>query len=284
MYDPRADYIAKKRTVGVGVLSGAFEEALTPGAAPTTFTQGTETEATVNYKIVDGVSYAEYVSNLNSKLTRELINEAEVNNNQNKQEEVTNSGPESQEQINGGATSGSTSGSTGMDDMEVIGCFGFYDYLDFEVEEINKEDGSAFSKENLSLTFRLEFHAKVGIDEIALNKAQSAKFYLKNTDTKQKELLATFRLSPNDSKSIDFEVDDGTQGKKSQLLSFTGSNNKSRIIFQVDVDVDDNQAKVSFIREAYRKSGSSLQVEWDNTSGKAMFYGWSKTIGKPNFF
>ena len=284
VYDPRADYIAKKATVGVGELQGQFEQPLTAGAS-TSFTQGSDlaTQPSFNYKIVDGKSYRAYIDSLNNSITKELINDAEQASDQIKNEEAVNSGPTNQEQVIS-ATTGTTSGSTGMDDMDVIGCFGFYDYLDFEVEEINKEDGSDFSKENLSLTFRLEFQAKVGIDEIALNKAQTAKFYLKNSGTKQKELLATFRLSPNDNKSIDFKVDDGTSGNSSQLLSFTGSNNKSRIIFQVDVYVDDNQTKVSLIRELYRKSGSSLQVEWDNTSGKAMFYGWNKTIGKPNFF
>lgn len=270
VYDPRADYISKNRPFITNLETSIDSDGGVVGELKNV--QVPESEN--GYYINDGKPYSAFKPE--ERIIKEQINEvSNIELNQIKNEEAVNSGPTNQEQV---------ISATGMDDMDVIGCFGFYDYLDFEVEEINKEDGSDFSKENLSLTFRLEFQAKVGIDEIALNKAQTAKFYLKNSGTKQKELLATFRLSPNDNKSIDFKVDDGTSGNSSQLLSFTGSNNKSRIIFQVDVNVDDNQTKVSLIRELYRKSGSSLQVEWDNTSGKAMFYGWNKTIGKPNFF
>jgi hypothetical protein len=144
VYDPRADYIAKKSGISVGTLAEGDSSISTLE----TNLNNVKAKKEPGYEIVDGVSYAEYESNLKSKLTRELINETEVNNNQVKQEEVTNSGPENLPQ--------QTSTTLGTDD-EVITSVRLESYREVSEGDDTLQIGLGFyppeDKPNLKFAF-----------------------------------------------------------------------------------------------------------------------------------
>jgi hypothetical protein len=267
VYDPRADYIAKKATVGVGELSGGFEEALTPGAS-TTFTQGSElaTEPTFNYMIVDGVSYKEYISNLDKKLTRELINGA--NDNQIKQEEVTNSGPENQSSATTSAsTSGTTSGDT-ENDIEVVSSFniemvrslrGMNDGFNDKWEE------NAIAEGQLSMGFGFVYHPTYKT-KTELTKTYRGKVYIVNGVTNEKRQIFTMTLSPNNQETIKVGAQENGQTTdfEERLLEIKVGTVKDSFIIGEYSFQNFGSDLVAFILKAYKSDqNSTVVLEWN---------------------
>ena len=128
VYDPRADYIAKKPTVGVGPLQGQFEQPLVEGGTPTSFTQGAEsaTEASFNYRIVDGVKkYEPKVT----ELKRTLIQEELKIDDQIAIDEEVNSGIENTVQPPTGTTGTTTSALTTFNVVEILGTVDQNEYI-----------------------------------------------------------------------------------------------------------------------------------------------------------
>jgi hypothetical protein len=255
VYDPRADYIAKKPTITVGGAEGAFEEALVPGTTPTTFVDGANPYTTPDaYKIVDGVSYAQYVSNLNSKLTRELINEAEVNNNQNKQEEATNSGPEN---VPPPPPPPPPTGNT-ENDKNVINGFNFESYS--KIDETETED--------LDIKFQFVFQP-VRDTKVDVTKTYRGKLYIQNYTTKEKKLIDKVKVFPNNATTVNFQL----ESDNGVLVDL---DNKVKFIFSARVSIQGDEPLVSFIKTAYASNDSSLILEWE--TGAKVNYGFSKTI------
>jgi outer membrane protein OmpA-like peptidoglycan-associated protein len=259
VYDPRADYIAKKATAGVGPLEGQFEQPLTAGAAPTSFTQGSEfaTEPSFNYKIVDGKSYRAYIESLNNSITRELINDTEQASDQVKNEEAVNSGPTNQEE-----QTSTTTGDT-ENDIKVINGFGFDKYL--KIDETETED--------LIIGFIFQFQP-VRDTKVVLTKGYSGKLYIQNNATREKKLIDTIRVSPNNSSSVEFKLE-------SDRAVIVDLDNKIKFNFSADVSIQGDEPLVSFIKTSYVGSDSSLVIEWE-TGGKPQI-GWNKTIAKSTF-
>ncbi len=107
--------------------------------------------------------------------------------------------------------------------------------------------------------------------------------YITKSDTKEKELIAQISIDPNDNKSVIFSWTDFSNAASDIVLSFNGHSDKTKIIFQMNVTIEYNEKKVSFIKDAYKTKNSSVSIEWDNANGSKINYGWSKSIAKPNF-
>lgn len=257
VYDPRADYIAKKPTVGVGPLQGQFEQPLVEGGTPTSFTQGAEfaTEASFNYRIVDGVKkYEPKVT----ELKRELIQEELKIDDQISIDEEVNSGIENTVQ----PPSGSTVSATTENDIKVINGFIIDSYLKIDENET----------ENLDIDLRFQFQP-VANTNVTLTKSYSGKLYIENTTTKKKELLSTIKVNPNSPTSVFFVL-----GNNEEPVSLDG---KIKVLFSLQATIEGNSSLVTFIKESYNNSGSVLKIEWE--TGGVVNYGWNKTIAKTSF-
>jgi hypothetical protein len=263
VYDPRADYIAKKPTVTVGGAEGTFEQALTPGGTPTTFVDNATPYTTPDeYKIVDGVSYAQYVKNLNNKLTRELVNENELANSQVKQEEVANSGPVN---VPPPPPPPPPSGDT-ENDIKVIKAFSIDKYL--KIDETETED--------LNLDFIFEFRPVMNT-KVLLTKTYKGNFYIQNFETKEKKLIDTIRVRRNDTpgvESIIFEL-----GQRSVTVGL--QDNKTSFSFSGEVNIQGDEPLVSFIKTAYAGKDSSLIIEWE--TGARPMVNFNRTVAKSSF-
>jgi hypothetical protein len=252
VYDPRADYIAKKPTLSFGPLEGQFENPLVPGTTPTSFTQGEGYTTPDAYKIVDGISYAQYVKNLNNKLTSELINENELANSQVKQEEAVNAGTQN---IQPPPTP--PAGDI-ENDKKVINGFNFDSYS--KIDETETED--------LDIKFQFVFQP-VRDTKVDVTKTYRGKLYIQNYTTKEKKLIDKVKVSPNNATTVNFEL----ESDNGVLVDL---DNKVKFIFSARVSIQGDEPLVSFIKTAYAGNDSSLILEWE--TGAKVNYGFSKTI------
>jgi hypothetical protein len=236
VYDPRADYIAKSKE-----QKGKKDQL---------------ENTIIDYNIIDGDK--KYLSNIKQNFTEEnLPPKKKLNEDQVKNEEAVNSGPTNQEE-----QTSTTTGDT-ENDIKVINGFGFDKYL--KIDETETED--------LIIGFIFQFQP-VRDTKVVLTKGYSGKLYIQNNATREKKLIDTIRVSPNNSSSVEFKLE-------SDRAVIVDLDNKIKFNFSADVSIQGDEPLVSFIKTSYVGSDSSLVIEWE-TGGKPQI-GWNKTIAKSTF-
>ena len=251
VYDPRADYISKNRpfTTQTTDVSASDEE----GGIVIGTKKVPVKESPTGYYINNGVkSYEKYEKSLNSSLTKELINEAEVNNNQVKQEEVTNSGPENVPQ--------QTSTTLGTDD-EVITSVKLESYREVSEGDDTLQIGLGFyppeDKPNLKFAFLGD------------------KIYKGN--------LSLGRLDSRSVSNINFFItgrrnDDNSTIFKGESEVTLSSTDKSWVL---EIPLTDND--LDFLLAAKDDTSSerySLELKWDIENAKSSVGYYSASVDK----
>jgi hypothetical protein len=251
VYDPRADYIAKKPTVAVGTLL----ESSTDVAALETNSNDIKYTEPGGYRIIDGVKkYEPKVT----ELKRELIQEELKIDDQISQDEAVNSGLE-----NTTPPPAVTTTATTENDIKVINGFNIDKYL--KIDETETED--------LDINFIFQFQP-VRDTIVSLTKSYSGKMYIENSTTREKKLIDTVRVSPNNQSTVNFEL-------KSDNGVLVDLDNKVKFNFSASVSIQGDEPLVSFIKNSYSGTSSNLSIEWE--TGSKINYGWNKTIAKTSF-
>ena len=258
VYDPRADYIAKTATVGVGQLQGQFENPLVPGTTPTSFTQGTETQPEIGYKLVNGV--AKYEPEL-GKILSQISDENNKEVDQVKAEEKVNGGIENTVTPTPPPPAGNTE-----NDINVIFGFNFENYS--KIDETETED--------LDIKFEFVFQPKQNTI-VSLTKNYYGKLYIENCTTKEKKLIDKITVSPNNSTSVNFDLKSSGGDVTVDL-----NNNKIKFIFSGEVFIQGDEPLVSFIKTAYAGKDSIIKIEWETGSGRGLgpMLHWNKATAK----
>ena len=252
VYDPRADYIAKKPPVSVGTL------AENDVSIPTLETNSNDIKYTEpgGYRIVDGVKkYEPKVT----ELKRELIQEELKIDDQIAIDEEVNSGLENTVQ----PPTGTTTTATTENDIKVINGFNFDSYL--KIDETETED--------LDIKFQFQFQP-VRNTIVDVTKTYRGKLYIQNSTTKEKKLIDKVKVSPNNSSTVNFEL----ESDNGVLVDL---DNKVKFLFSARVSIQGDEPLVSFIKTAYAGKDSSLILEWE-TGGKPMI-NFNRTTAKTTY-
>jgi len=253
VYDPRADYIAKKAVINIGALgendvNGAMAEQ-----------NSTDIKATGlgDYVLFDGVE--KYEPSL-GKIIEQLSDIQNKEVDQVKAEEKVNGGVENTVQPTPPPPSGNTE-----NDINVIFGFNFENYS--KIDETETED----------LEIKLEFVFQPKQNTIvSLTKNYYGKLYIENCTTKEKKLIDKITVSPNSSTSVNFDL-------KSSGGDVTVSlGDKIKFIFSGAVFIQGDEPLVSFIKTAYAGNDSLIKIEWETGSntGLGPKLNWNKTTAK----
>jgi hypothetical protein len=253
VYDPRADYIAKKAGISVGAL------AENDASISTLETNSNDIKATdaSGFRIFNGV--AKYEPEL-GKLLSQISDENNKEVDQVKAEEKVNGGIENSVQPTPPPPAGNVE-----NDMNVI--FGF----NFKYSKIDETE-----TEDLDIKFEFVFQPKQNTI-VSLTKNYYGKLYIQNTKTKEKKLIDKITLSPNGPNTVKFDLKSSGGEPVVDL-----DNGKIKFIFSSETVIQGDEPLVSFIKTAYAGNDSIIKIEWETGSGSGLGpqVNWNKTAAE----
>lgn len=253
VYDPRADYIARGKD--------KFKEEFVNDEEGNPVLVATKIPT---YNIVDGVSYAEYVKNLDAKLTKELIlPEIELPENQVNQEDAVNAGE--QEIVPPTPPPG---GDT-ENDREVVSSVSLVMHRSLRGLNGGGSDWAekAIADGELSMGFGFEYHPKFKT-KTELTKSYTGKVYVINKKTNEKRQIFQMRLIPNSSSTIIISAQENGElaDFDEKLLEITPGNTRAGFIIAQHSFQDLGSDLISFIVTAYKTQGSTVDLQWETGS------------------